>query len=251
MTFACSLTEHELKRRIKTFGRGVVDPHLPRQAIRDAEADADDIVSQSVGVGLHQRRRVCSIALDDPCRESGAESVRSQEHQYVLQVFLRLHRLRQLGNLLLTKAAELLQALRFLFDDAQGVVAKLLDDLLCGRRADAFDQPGRQVGLDASCRRRCDGFERFYFQLGAELGVRIFLPSDPQALPFLQSSHRTYGCNYLASSSFYEFQHRPSGVRIAEREPVDHAFDGHWVAATFVAHRNLGAAPHCHAAAIR
>src|SRR5262249_6913066 len=135
------------------------------------EADAPDVGGQAIRVGPHQVDGLVAVCLVDADGPGGADAVRLEEDHNGPHRLLLLPALADALDAARADALDLLEERRAVVDDLQGALAEDLDDLAGEVRADALDEPGAEVLLDAGCRVRRGGAEAVRLELQAVVAV--------------------------------------------------------------------------------
>ena len=158
-------------------GRIVRQAQIVRDLVGGLEADAVDVLRQTIGIGLHQIDRGVAVLLVDFDGEAGVDAVALQKQHHLLDRFLFVPGAGDGGGALGADAQHLADALRRMIEHVQRFQAKALDDARGGDRADAFDQAGAEIFLEPFDRGGQHLLALFGFELLAVLRV-----GDPLAL---------------------------------------------------------------------
>ena len=158
------------------LGRVVGDPQLAGDLVGRDEADAVDVARQPVGVGLDDVDRIIAVLLVDLHGQASGHVVALQEQHHLFDLLLFGPGAGDAGHPFAANTQHLMQPLRRLLDDAEGVQFELAHDPVSRDRADPLDQAAAQVFLQAGDGGRQHGVDGFGLELAAILGV-----SDPHA----------------------------------------------------------------------
>ena len=162
---------------------------LGRQRIRRQEADAPDVHRQPVGVLLHDGQRLRAVMLIDTDGEGSADIVRLEELHQIAHALMLGPTLDDGHQLLLGDAGNFQQTLRLLIENPERIFAERLDDARRDALADALDQPGGQIQLDALGGGGEQAFKGIHLHLPAEAGVVHPPALDAQGRARLRAAH--------------------------------------------------------------
>ncbi len=226
LALALRLLEQEAHAGAQAERRIAGDPEALGELVGRGEADAADLLRETIGVGPDQLDRARAIGLEDARGAQGAEAVRVQEQHDVAHRAL----LAPGGGDPLGKAAadalHLAQPVRAALDDLEHLVAEGLDQLAGQRPADALDHARAEVGLDAFERARRHDAQGLRAELEAE--ARIGLPAAVGA-DHLAGRHRRACADHgrrLALVRELDPEHAEAAVGIVEHHPLDEAGEG-------------------------
>ena len=148
MTVALCHAERVLDAGLDTKGGILRDAGVPRDLVAGPEAEALDILCETVRVIADDVVHFVAVAIIDLAGEIDGNAVLLEEHDGVLHVALRVHGGRDVHRLPRGDALDLSETLRLLLDDAHGVVTELLHDPGGHRGTDTLDRTGAEVALD-------------------------------------------------------------------------------------------------------
>ncbi len=186
----------------------VRQPQSARDLIGRLEANAVDILHQTIGCILYDSQRIVAILLINLDRQRRRHAVRLQKNHHVLNGPLFMPRFLDAAHPLGTNTQDFAQPLRFVVDDVQRLLAKLLHDPFGHHRSHAADHARAQIALDAFDRRR----QRLLAHLCLKLApiLSMYHPSPAHAQPLAgidlrQVSHN--GDQRVAPRGILEGQH--------------------------------------------
>jgi hypothetical protein len=125
------------------------DPHAHGDRVGGLEADAPHVGREPVRLGAHHVHRLVAVLLVDPDGQRRGDPHALQEDHHLLDRLLFRPGGGDHRGALGAQAVHLDQAPGRVVDDVHDVDAEVLDHALGHHRADALDQPGSQVPLDA------------------------------------------------------------------------------------------------------
>ena len=148
MTVVLRHAERVLDAGLDTKCGVLRDASVPRDLVAGPEAEALDILCETVRVIADDVVHFVAVAIIDLAGEIDGNAVLLEEHDGVLHVALRVHGGRDVHRLPRGDALDLSETLRLLLDDAHGVVTELLHDPGGHRGTDTLDRTGAEVALD-------------------------------------------------------------------------------------------------------
>src|SRR5262245_46146471 len=137
-----------------TCRRRRVDAESAGQLVGRLEADAPDVRGKTVRVLADDAHSLVAVGLVDADGPLRAEAVRLEEEHDVADGLLLAPALADLGDPLRADSLHFLEERRAFVDDLKRPLAEDLDDLAGVARADALDEAGGEVFLDAGDGRR-------------------------------------------------------------------------------------------------
>ena len=129
-----------------------------------------------------------------------------------------------LSDPLRTHAQHLVQSIRLLVDDLQGVRAELAHDALGRHRPDPLDQPTAQVFLDARGGGGQHGCVALDLELAAMLSVHGPVPLQPHVLADADPQHVPDGSDFVVLAVGNQFGDGVAGLFVVEGQALDDAF---------------------------
>ena len=158
------------------IGTVAVDPHLGRQFIGGLEADAPDVVGQSVGILLDLGDGFLAVGAVDSHGPTETDAMLGQEEHDLADFLLLLPALADPLDPFLADPLDVEKEVGGRLEDFQRPFLVEGDDLGRQLRPDAADRPGGQILFDAFGRGRVRGLEF----VGLEL-LAVFPIHDPLA----------------------------------------------------------------------
>jgi hypothetical protein len=220
-----ALLEGVEEARPRALGR------LGRQAERGGhpvgalEADAVDVAGQPVGVVADHRQRRSAIGLVDADGVGGGDAVGLEEDHHLLDLALPFPGPGDLGAALGADARDLRQPLRALLDHLQGRQPEGLHQAPGHDLADAGDEAGAEVALDAEDGGRCHRAVGGDAELAAELAVLLPGPLEAQALAGLDPEEPAHRRHRLATRRRQHLDHAPGVVLAGEDDALEGAVE--------------------------
>ena len=130
--------------------RGVLrESDRERDLVRRREAYPPDVAAELVRVALDYRDGVGSVPADDLRHLRDGDAVGLSEDHVLAHRLVRAPALADLGDLRLAELRHLHEAGGLAGEDVERVLAERIDDALGEHLADALDESGREVALDA------------------------------------------------------------------------------------------------------
>ena len=139
--------------------------------VRCLEADPPDVIRQPVGILLDDVDALLAVGLEDLGRMRRGDIVALQKEHDILDLPLLLPSLFDPLHAELPDPGDLVEAVRLLLNDAQGVRAELADDLAGKFGADSLDQAGAQIFFHAEDRGGKGLLIALHGELPAVLGI--------------------------------------------------------------------------------
>ena len=155
-----AVVEDVFDRRHEPLGAVCGQADAQGHLVRRKEADAVEVVGQTVGIGAHHIDGLVAIALIYADSEKGADAVGLEEHHDFTDGAVLDPGGADRFQFFLGDAFDLGQAFHILFEDVQGVAAEMADDLAGRLGPHALDQSGSQVFFQGGAGGRLlfDGF---------------------------------------------------------------------------------------------
>ncbi len=219
------LGEHVTDARRGTSWRGALDAQVGRDAVRDLEADPEDLERQPVGIGAHDGDRALAVGLVDLDRVRGRDTVRLEKDHHVLDGALLLPRRADPSTAHRTDPGHLGKPLRMVLDDVERGETEAADEPLGHHRADAGHEPRSQIALDADERGGRHGHIAFDTKLLAVGPVVLPPAGEPQILARLHAEEVADRRHRVAPAGDGQSDDAP-GIRLVDvADALEHALE--------------------------
>ena len=214
---------HARSHPLRRVGRNA---HVARDPVGGDKADSVDIARQAVRIGLDDCGRAVAVLFVDAHSQRRADAVALQEDHHLANLALllpgRLDHQHPFG----ADPFDVVEALRLVFDDIEGLRAERKHDALGHFRPDPLDQPAAEVLLDAGGCGREDGGVALDLELPAILAVYGPLPLQSHVLARADAQHVSHYGYFKVGIVSRQLGDRVAGLFVVKRDALDDAFEG-------------------------